>query len=109
MDDKPKVIMEDYKPPIPDKPKVDPPKADLVSLVIVGDADGGKARRWMTGQVPGLKGGYDFKPCCPTDVLPEDAKVLLAGGPATGGRLFARADSPEGKAALAGAAPKARW
>ena len=110
-DSKPKVIMACYTDPITKRtpPPTDPipdSRGGLVALVLVSYADGTKANRWMTGKIDGLKGGYDFQPCCPTDVYPEDAKRLLAG---FAGRLFARADSPERKAALAGAAPKVRW
>ena len=73
-----------------------------IAVVMVAGPNGGRARRW-------LYLGYDFAPCCPTEVSAADAKRLLAGGPGIDGRVFARADSPEGAAALKSAHPKARW
>lgn len=93
--------------PVSEKPQHE--STALVSVIMVSGPEGGKPRRWMTGPVKWMKGSYDFQVCCPTDVFPEDAKRLLAGGPELDGRTFARADSADGLAALAGAVPKGRW
>jgi len=93
--------MDELKRDIRPEPKPEP-KPEAVELVMVAGPNGGRVRRW-------LYLGYDFAPCCPTEVSAADAKRLLAGGRELSGRVFARADSPEGDAALKSAHPKARW
>lgn len=85
--------------------KAPEPKPAMVAVVMIVGPGGSRPRRWMTGPAPFLRGQYDFKPCCPTDVFPEDARKLMAGGPDLGGRKFAAVESGEDSAWP----PKGRW
>ena len=85
-------------------------KPSTVAVVMVAGPGGGKPRRWMLGASRWISRGYDFAPCCATEVPEADArKLLAAGAPELGGRVFVRADSAEGRAALAGYPTRRGW
>lgn len=121
MEDKtkyPDVKPEPAKEPVKPEPVVhiDPAKGEAPRFdsdvdVLMTAEDGGHVNRWLIGPAPGipLTEAYDFRPCCPTTVNAKDAKALIAGGAWTGGRKFIRADSADGRAALAASPLRSGW